>query len=65
MKPIASRNGGWIVVPLLIESAFDGKAIGISYETQKSIWSGLPDGLTFSQFLDQYAACTDAIYFID
>jgi hypothetical protein len=65
MKPIASRSVGWIISPLLIESLPTEDAIRISCTSKDSIWARLPDGLTFSQFLDQYNRCTDAIYFID
>ena len=81
MKPIASRENGWCVVPLeimrektVIDATSEFTTIYICMETidtyeggvaSNHVSSVLPDGLTFAQFLDEYNRCTDNIYFID
>ena len=62
MKPIASRLGGWVVQPISITMDMGYVKVVCSSGSARV---PLPDGLTFSQFLDQYAACSDPIYFID
>ena len=66
MKPIASRSDGWCICPKFIAEDKGAGSISI-YESfgANPVHAKLPDGLTFSQFLEQYNACTEAIYFID
>lgn len=64
MKPIASRKNGWVVQPTSISSGIYG-TVYVMADGEKPRAAILPDGLTFAQFLDQYAACAGPIYFID
>ena len=68
MKPIASRVQGWCIRPVEIYKAHES-CINVYTEPSNDstgyLTCDLPDGLTFAQFLDQYNACTEAIYFID
>lgn len=66
MKPIASRSGKWVALPTAVEESIKEVGRIDVYVLRLAKYSAvLPDGLTFAQFLDQYNACTDAIYFID
>lgn len=74
MKPICSVNGGWCILPIKIEYRTISPFSGIETVPQVYITgvSGgrecgftLPDGLTFAQFMRDYANCNDPIYFIE
>ena len=66
MKPIASKKNLWCVMPQTIELSNDEISLKISaLNDENYFYAELPDGLTFAQLLDQYNACTEAIYFID
>ena len=62
MKPICSIKDGWCVAPAEIWTK-NGRILVENVATRHSLL--LPNGMTFEQFMRDYANCTAPIYFVE
>lgn len=62
MKPICSIKGEWCVAPTGIRTD-NGYVVVDNADTRRSFL--LPNGMTFEQFMRDYASCTTPIYFVE
>lgn len=62
MKPICSIKGEWCITPTRIW-ADNGRVVVENVDTIHRFLP--PNGMTFEQFMRDYAGCTAPIYFVE